>query len=139
MKAFIDTNVWIDFILERAPYYEAAACLLSLACDGRVDVCISSLTVVNTHYVCVERAGMNAATVREKTRALSDIVEICNVGEADIMRAYNDDWADFEDSVQHSTALHASATCIVTRNKSDFSHSLIPVFSPREIIDKVLE
>lgn len=32
MKAFIDTNVWIDFILERAPYYEAAACLSSDAC-----------------------------------------------------------------------------------------------------------
>ena len=137
MKVFMDTNVWIDFILERSSYYNEAASVLSLACDGLFEVCISSLTVVNAYYVCVERAGMDAAIVKSKTLALADIVEICGVGETDIMRAYSEEWTDFEDAVQHASALNAYATCIITRNKADFSLSLIPVYSPKEFLGKI--
>lgn len=42
MKCFIDTNVLIDFLLQRQPFYEPAAALLTMADDGRLEVAVSA-------------------------------------------------------------------------------------------------
>lgn len=39
MRLFLDTNIWVDFLLEREPFYEAAAALFSLA-DEAIDLCL---------------------------------------------------------------------------------------------------
>lgn len=58
MKLFLDTNVLIDFILERPPFYPAAAMIMSYAFEGKVGICVSSMSVVTTHYICVDRCKM---------------------------------------------------------------------------------
>lgn len=46
---------------------------------------------------------------------------------------------DFEDAVQHFTALEGGAEVIITRNPSDFiPHNIIPVLTPREFLDKYI-
>lgn len=52
MKLFLDTNVLIDFLLERPPFYPAAAMIMSYAFEGKVGICVSSMSVVTTHYLC---------------------------------------------------------------------------------------
>ena len=47
MKLFLDTNVLIDFLLERAPFYEAAAMIISYAAEKRISVSVSAISVVN--------------------------------------------------------------------------------------------
>jgi len=48
---FIDTNIVIDLLAKREPFYEAAAKLFSLADRGKVKLCVSALTFANTNYV----------------------------------------------------------------------------------------
>ena len=43
MKLFLDTNVLIDFILERLPFYQAAAMIISYAEENKVLVLYPSL------------------------------------------------------------------------------------------------
>ena len=50
MKLFLDTNVLIDFILERQPFYQAAAMTISYAEENRVQICVSSLSLVTTNF-----------------------------------------------------------------------------------------
>lgn len=38
MKLFLDTNVLIDFILERQPFYQAAAMIISYAEENKVQI-----------------------------------------------------------------------------------------------------
>lgn len=53
MKLFLDTNVLIDFILERPLFYQPAAMVISYAVERKIKVCVSALSVViSTDQVC---------------------------------------------------------------------------------------
>lgn len=49
-KIFVDTNIVIDLLSQREPFYEEAAELFSLADKKIVELSVSSLTFVNTSY-----------------------------------------------------------------------------------------
>ena len=42
MKLFLDTNVLIDFLIVRQPFYQASAMIVSCAAEGRIELCVSS-------------------------------------------------------------------------------------------------
>ena len=46
MKIFWDTNVLVDLLLVRRPFYESASTLLSLAEENNWDVIVSSLSIL---------------------------------------------------------------------------------------------
>ena len=50
-KLFIDTNILLDLLAKRTPYYKEAAALFSLANKDRILLSISSLSIVNIHYI----------------------------------------------------------------------------------------
>ena len=69
MKLFLDTNVLIDFILERQPFYQAAAMIISYAEENKVQICVSSLSLVTTIFICIERCKMPIEmAIRNKIR-----------------------------------------------------------------------
>jgi predicted nucleic acid-binding protein len=50
-KIFIDTNVLIDLIDKRVPYYNDVAIISTLAEQQQLRIAASSLSFVNTYYV----------------------------------------------------------------------------------------
>lgn len=50
-KLFIDTNIVIDLLARREPFYEEAAKLFSLADRKKILLQVSALTFANTHYI----------------------------------------------------------------------------------------
>lgn len=145
MKLFLDTNVLIDFISERKnelkgiDYYSDAATLMSLASVGEIEVYVSSLTIVNAWYICVERIKIPMLDVREKLDAMKGYLGITSVTADDIYSAYGSGWDDFEDAVQHSSAKRAGCGYIVTRNEDDFCRSELTVMSPVDMTEMLYE
>lgn len=45
MKLFLDTNVLIDFILERPAFYLPTAMIVSFAVEGKIELAVSSMSV----------------------------------------------------------------------------------------------
>lgn len=129
MRLFLDTNVVIDFILERQPFYPAAAMIVSCAVDGKVDVCVSSMSVVTAKFICVDRCKMPLDMFRMKIDFLRDFMGICSVDSTDIYNSYDAGWKDFEDGVQYYAAMRHGADYVVTRNVVDFEGQDIPVLS----------
>ena len=123
MKLFLDTNALIDFILERQPFYQAAAMIISYAEENRVQICVSSLSLVTTNFICIERCKMPIEIFRNKINFLRDFMEICSVDNTDIYNSYDSLWKDFEDGVQYYSAKRTNADYIVTRNKKDFEEN----------------
>lgn len=138
MNIFLDTNVWIDFLAERHPHYISAAALFTLADEGLCRFVVSSLTMVNAHYVCCERGNMPLALWKQKVASLSDLVMVGSVGAEEIADASNSDWSDYEDSVQYFAAKRSGCQLIVTRNVKDFQRSDIRVLTPDQAIDLLL-
>lgn len=127
MKLFLDTNVLIDFILERPKFYPAAATIISYAAEEKVKICASSMSIVTTNFICVERCDMPLESFRMKMDFLRDFLEICSVDESDVYQSYDKEWKDFEDGVQYFSAKRNGADYLVTRNTKDFEENDLKV------------
>ena len=132
MKLFLDTNVLIDFILERPKFYPAAATIISFAVEGKVQVCASSMSIVTTNFICVERCNMPLEDFRKKLDFLREFLEICSVDESDVYHSYDKKWKDFEDGVQYYSAQRNGADYLVTRNTKDFEETDLNVIEVDE-------
>ena len=132
MKFFLDTNVLIDFILERPLFYQPAAMIISYAVERKIEVCVSALSVVTANFICVERCKMPLDVYRLKMNFLRDIIDICSVDSSDIYRSYDSNWKDFEDGVQYFSAMRANVDYLVTRNVKDFEECDAKVISVDE-------
>lgn len=79
MKLFLDTNVLIDFIMERPLFYDAAAMIVSYAFEKKVSICVSTLSIVTANFICVERCKMPMDIFRRKIDFLRAFIEVCSV------------------------------------------------------------
>jgi len=129
MKLFLDTNVLIDFILERPLFYQPAAMIVSYAAERKIEVNVSALSVVTANFICVERCKMPLDVYRRKMDFLRNVIEISSIDSSDIYNSYDSNWKDFEDGVQYFSAIRAEVDYLVTRNVKDFEECDTKVIS----------
>lgn len=132
MKLFLDTNVLIDFILERLLFYQPAAMIVSLAAERKIDICVSALSVVTANFICIERCKMPLDVYRRKVDFLRNFIEVCSVDSSDINSSYEANWKDFEDGVQYFSAIRSGVDYLVTRNVKDFEENDLKVITVDE-------
>ncbi|MGH1435636.1 MAG: type II toxin-antitoxin system VapC family toxin [Lewinella sp.] len=134
-KLFIDTNIVLDLLGKREPFYEDAAKLFSLADRGKVKLYISSLTVANTNYVLSKLKSKKAARVI--LLKFKILVVVLDLTDKIVELSLNDDnFKDFEDGLQYYTALENEAEIIITRNLKGFKASKIPVMTAGQYLKK---
>ena len=136
-KVFIDTNVAVDFLTERQPWFENAAIIFEAARNGMIKAYCSVLTFSTACYF-MERSKYTSEQIAEKLRAFQTI---CHPLPADIdilNRAYTLGFSDFEDAMQYATAETIKADVIITRDRHGFDLAKIPVLTPDEYLDRGL-
>jgi hypothetical protein len=62
------------------------------------------------------------------------ICEVSNIDKIIIDKSLISNFNDFEDAVQHYSALYDKCDILITRNKKDFKNSEIPVMTPSEFL-----
>jgi predicted nucleic acid-binding protein len=130
-RLFLDTNVVLDFFLERNPFSIEAESIFRLRQEEKVDFSISSLTLANLAYF-ITRAKKNPFEI------IGTLLEWTRVVELDrkiFEQTLSSRFKDFEDGLQYFSALkEKDVDVIVTRNKSDFRASEILVQTPSEFL-----
>jgi len=133
MRLFIDTNVIVDLLAARTPFLRDAAQLFTLADTGKVKLFTSSIAVTTTFYLLQKEVKPEVA--RAAIQKLLTMVKVVDAGHSGIIRAINDlQFQDFEDAVQHQSALATKAKIFVTRNEKDFDKSVISVMTPKQVL-----
>jgi predicted nucleic acid-binding protein len=128
-KVFVDTDVIIDFLIDRKPFSEHAAIILSLSEYKKIQVCISVLTFANCYYIL--KKFSTHSKVISKLRQLAEIVEIVDVTKKVILDSLKSDFKDFEDSIQNEAAKKdIQIKVLITRNIKDFQYSDLSILSP---------
>ncbi len=132
-RVFVDTNVLLDYLAARAPFDIAAKEIMQRAENAQLELYTSTLSFCNIAYILRKLApGTDVPAVLRK---LSALVVLTPVDGAVMSDALQSTFKDFEDAVQHYSAVHfGGVTHLVTRNVADFAHSLIPVFTPEEYL-----
>ncbi len=133
-KLFIDTNIVLDLLSRREPYYEEAANLFSLADRKIIELSISSLTIANTSYILLRQT--NSTSAKEILRKLRLIINILPLDDKIIGIALNDNsFDDFEDGLLYFTAIENNQDLIITRNLKDFKNSDLPVMTAKQFLE----
>lgn len=134
MKAFLDTNIIIDFLGEREPFYQDAACIFEMLRKRKVNLITSALTLVNCAYIL--KKAYSQDVMLPKIKWLCDVLDITPIDEASIVNAIQHKGTDFEDIIQYYSALPYQPDVIITRDKKGFSNLDILVMTPAEFIER---
>jgi hypothetical protein len=66
----------------------------------------------------------------EKLLQLAGFIEIIDLGKTAVISALQSDFSDFEDALQHFSAVGGKVKIIVTRNVKDYKNSEMAVMPP---------
>jgi len=135
MKIFIDTNIIIDILEQRMPFFSDSYRVIQLGLEGELETIMSAGSVTDVYYI-IKRSINDTNKAREKIFALTSLVNICNTTSDDINAALPSHIADFEDAVIAAIAKREKANYIITRNENDFAHSPVPAINPAQFIQE---
>lgn len=133
---FIDTDVIIDFLIDREPHSREAAIIFTLIEQKKLKGYVSSLTFSNLYYVLRKIESHNK--VKAKLDSISRLFTILKVDQQTIKNAIASGFPDFEDSIQYNCALdYKKIDVLITRNIKDYKGSEIPVMTPVDYLKMV--
>lgn len=132
MNALIDTNVIVDVLTRREPFFTDSSLVLDHAERGDYVAWVCATTVTTVFYLT--RRHLGAAAAVAKLKDLTSICTVAPVNRAVIDSAIGSAFDDFEDAVLHHSAVIAGADCIVTRNEADFRESSLLIYSPAQFL-----
>ena len=132
MRVFLDTNVMIDLIIKRQPFFTEVAEIVTFAEKNKIELFTSSLSFVNTFYVASKVNSKEL--VLETLKKFRIICDVTIIDELNIDKSLISDFEDFEDAVQYNSALYHNCNYILTRDKKGFEKSKIVVMTPSEFL-----
>jgi predicted nucleic acid-binding protein len=135
IKAMVDTNVLLDYLARREPFYAPARKLMVFANMGDYDLWMSSSQVTDLSYLLSGGRRSEQMTANKAIMKLRGIVNVCSVGVEEVDRALESPWSDFENALVHQAAMSFGARCIITRDQADFTMSAIPTFDCTEFFE----
>jgi len=135
-RIFLDTDVLIDFLIDRRPFSREAAVIFTLVDEKKLKGCVSSLTFSNLYYIL--RKYESHRMVISRLDSMANMLEVIKVDQDTIKDALASDFQDFEDSIQYYSALHSKKVdVIITRNTKDYKKAILPVMTPGEYLKTV--
>ena len=131
-EIFIDTDIILDLIAKREPFYPHAAELFSEIDNKKIKAYVSSIIFSNLHYIL--RKLCNKEITLKSLLKLKLLVTILPVDEKIIELALASDFNDFEDAIQFYVAKENNIRYLLTRNKKDFKKADISVMTADEYL-----
>ena len=132
-KILIDTNILLDYLLEREPFFEDAKEVILTCTEGNTKGCIAAHSISNMFFIL--RREYDSKERREVLKNLCMIFDVEGIDKTKLLLGLeNEDFSDFEDCLQMECAKSYGAEYIVTRNVSDYSVSDIKAILPSEYL-----
>jgi predicted nucleic acid-binding protein len=135
MRVLLDTNVILDFLLDREPFSEAAAAVWQASEDGLIEAYVSAITPVNVYYIT--RRLHDVAKAHYVVAGLLTACQVCPRDATILQQALELPFRDYEDAVQHASASASGLDAIVTRDVAGYSAATLPVLSPADLLDQL--
>lgn len=132
-RILIDTNILLDFLQRRKPFYEDACSIFRLCANKEYDACIAAHSIPNLYYIL--RKEYPSDERRQMIIKLCKIFYVVGIDREKLINGLeNKDFSDFEDCLQMECAKEFGAEYIVTRNVSDYVNSTIKAVTPEEYL-----
>ena len=148
MRVFIDTNIFAEYIFERAQSASVQKIFQAIE-EKRIDAFTSPASIYTMAYISeqmLKRKGIHQPELTEQVRkiieSLLQLVQIGNIEHSDMITGVNDDsFSDVEDSFQNQCALKNGCNYLITINTKDFNKTnqdLMKVVTPNDFVNSYL-
>jgi predicted nucleic acid-binding protein len=131
-RIFVDTDIILDLLSSRKPFYIHSANLFSGADKNEIKLLVSSLSFANLNYILSKQ--YSAAQARKKLLKFKTLVTVLPVTDKVIELALASDFKDFEDGIQYFTAIENSIRTLLTRNLKDYKSAEISVMTAEQFL-----
>ena len=132
MKILFDTNVILDFLLDRAPFSEEASQLFASIEMGQLQGAIAATTVTTLFYLASKVLGQKDA--KKSIHTLLTLFEVAPINRAVLEQAMNSSFSDFEDAVLYQAGYYADVDGVVTRDAKGYKKASLPIYTPTELL-----
>lgn len=130
-RLFLDTNIVVDLLAKREPFYKDAVRLFTMAYNKQVELVVAPISYTTASYLLRHHGSEGVRNLLANFRQLS---HVATTDERVIDDSIASLFADFEDAVQYYTALKVKADVIITRNVDDFALAKLPVMTAAEYL-----
>jgi len=147
-RVFLDTDVILDFVLRRKPFFPASAQLFQAGTEGKLVLLASAAAMKDVFYFARKatkeeaakgKAEGNEKRGREVVRLLMEVLEPCMLDGAMWKEALASPLRDTEDALQVACALRHKADFLVTRNVADYGSATLPQVLLPELLLALLD
>ena len=129
---FVDTDIVLDLLGNRKPFYRHAAELFTIADRSEITIFVSSLSFSNLNYILSKQYSSNQA--RKILMKFKTLVTVLSVSDKVVELALLSDFKDFEDAIQYNTAIENDISTLLTRNLKDFKKANITILTAQQYL-----
>ena len=133
MTTLIDTNVILDALLGREPFYTSAQQIFILTAEEQIEGCITASSVTDIFYLLMRYLHDNTRCKQELSKLLT-LFTVLDVNGTDCERALQSSMLDYEDALLSTCGKRAKVDCIITRNIKDFADSPVRAIAPDDFL-----
>ena len=134
MKLLIDTNVFLDAMMNRDPWAKAAQDLLIASAEEKVTGCISATSLTDIYYI-LRKHLKNKEKAKEALLQLLPSIDVLDINGTDCEKALGLSLPDFEDALLACCGERNNVNYIVTRDTKHFENSPVEAIQPEEILE----
>jgi predicted nucleic acid-binding protein len=131
-RLLFDTNIVLDVLLEREPYFEASSAVWAAVESGNAEGMLAAHAVTTIHYLLRKERGN--AKARRIVSVVLRAFKVAPVNGAVVQDALQLPLSDFEDAVTAAAAKLAGCDYIVTRDPRGFRGSPVRALAPEAVI-----
>ena len=131
MKVLFDTNIILDVLLNREPFVELSANLVSSVENKDIEGYLCATTITTLDYLIAKTTSRDKAKI--EIQKLLNLFQIAKVNLAVLELAINSGFKDFEDAVQYYSGVNNNVTALLTRNTKDYKQAKLAVYNPDEL------
>lgn len=133
MRILLDTNIVVDFLTKRQPWYQDTVRLFDLMARGAFEGYVSAHAITTVDYLARKQIKEFVGR-RSLLLSLLTHVQVGTVARATIDMALVSPIQDFEDAVAWAVASHLGCDFILTRDQRDFGNSSPGAISPLTLL-----
>lgn len=135
MRVYFDTNVIIDILEQREPYFNYSRSVFMMVTDGLLDGIVGASSITDVYYI-VKKSRKDSRQALNAVIDLLETITLVDTTNQDIYAAAASSISDFEDAVVASTSQRETAEYIITRNAINFINASIPAITPEDFLKK---
>jgi len=136
VRVWIDTNLFLDILLDRQPFVAASLRIAALAENRMIDGFMAPITINNIYYI--SRRERHSDEIKRFLHHMTLVMRVGIIDHQTVTIANGLAMRDYEDALQYAMAMQVGADVLVTRNQKDYTYKgAVEVMDPETFIERI--